>query len=345
MAKHMIEQLKKFLRNLNYFEQNLEHEFIINVFPRFTELLGYSDVDLLFEHRIGSTTPTQNIGIVDGIIRDPINGKPWIVLEAKGGRYRFTSKNLKDRAEAQMESYIQSIHPSYSVMLSPSVLWLYTEGRKKTFDLNNITDKEVEYIYETLKAPANWGMGNSKTERITIGLSESEALEELADILKSVEEAKTNDTKGRSLEELTSKLFSSINGLSVKYNNLRTSSSEVDVVIEYDKNQYNKVFDEYGRYFLAECKNWDKPVDSKAVRDFQGKVTKARTRLGSLITKKGITGEDNSVNALREIYSLFDRDGICIVVLTLDDIKSIINGTDISSLIDEKIDRVRFDLN
>lgn len=339
----MIERLQKFFRSLDNFDQHFEHDFIIHAFPRLIELLGYSDTDLLFEQRTGTSGSTQRVGIIDGLIREPISGKAWMVLEAKGGRYRFENKNLRDRAEVQMDSYIQSVQPHYSLMLSPRVLWLYTENGKTTFDLKNITKKEVKFIYETLKVPTNWGVGKTHVEPITIGLSDSEELKNLAESLKSVEEAETNNEKGRSLEELASKLFSSIDGFSVKYNNLRTASSEVDIVIEYDRNQYNKVFDEYGRYFLAECKNWDDPVDSKTVRDFQVKVTKTRTKLGFLIAKNGITGKDNSVNALREIYSSFDRDGICIVVLTIEDIKSVISGTDISTLIDEKIDRVRFD--
>ena len=345
----MTERLRKFLRSLDKFDQRfentLEHDFIIYAFPKLIELLGYSDADLIFDQRAGVSGSSQMGGIVDGLIKEPISGKAWIVLEAKGGRFKFESKSLRERVEIQMDSYIQSLRPHFSIMLSPRVLWLYTGNEKTTFYLKDITKEEVEFIYETLKAPTDWGVGESQIEPIAVGLSDSEDLNTLAKILKSVEEAETNSEKGRSLEELASKLFSSIDGLSVKYNNLRTASSEFDIVIEYDKSQYNKVFDEYGRYFLAECKNWDEPVDAKTLRDFLLKVTKTKTQLGFLIAKNGITGKDSSVNALREIYSSFDRDGICIVVLTIEDIKSVISGTDISTLIDEKIDRVRFDFD
>jgi hypothetical protein len=72
--------------------------------------------------------------------------------------------------------------------------------------------------------------------------------------------------------------------------------------------------DELGRYCLVECKNWSKPAGLSTVRDFLGKLDRCKTRLGIIFSGNGITGVDTGVDALREIHSRFDRDGVYVIV-------------------------------
>ncbi|MCL4552513.1 MAG: restriction endonuclease, partial [Candidatus Marsarchaeota archaeon] len=90
--------------------------------------------------------------------------------------------------------------------------------------------------------------------------------------LAKTKKARTNEQKKQSLEGLAKLLFQGIPFLSFKYSNLRTASAEIDLVFLYRGFKETTVFDELGRYFLVECKNWKDPVGAKHVRDFIGKM-------------------------------------------------------------------------
>ncbi|MFS1467953.1 restriction endonuclease [Vibrio lentus] len=335
-------ELQSFLSTLSGLHHKFEHDFMIDVFPKFASLLGYDSSSLLFDHRLKSQGGF--VGIADAIIKNPEIGTTWLLIEAKGAKYPFNNSNMREKAEVQMSQYIDSDNPQYAVMLSPKILWLYCDNKKRAYDLENISLEQTTYIYDKLKAPKTWPLSMIIDNRPVSNLKDLSELQiEISNGLKLVDNAITNKQKGQSLESLTSILFSSIHGVNVKYNNLLSSSSEIDLVLEYDKTKYNQVFDEYGRYFLVECKNWNDPVGAKFVRDFRGKIEKTRVKLGFLVSKNGITGAHRGADSIREIYSCFDSNGICIVVLSRDDIVSVIEGADISSLIDKKIDRIRFD--
>ena len=78
--------------------------------------------------------------------------------------------------------------------------------------------------------------------------------------LAAVKSARTNQQKKQSLEGLAKLLFQGIPFLSFKYSNLRTASAEIDLVFLYRGFKETTVFDELGRYFLVECKNWEDPL-------------------------------------------------------------------------------------
>jgi len=132
--------------------------------------------------------------------------------------------------------------------------------------------------------------------------------------------------------------------LKCKYYNLQTRSSEIDIVIEYDCSKgYIPLFEEQGRFSLIECKNWSKPVGVSPVRDFMGKLDKCKARLGVIFSKNGVTGVDAGADALREIQSRFDRDGVFVLVFFLEDIRNIEDGNAFVTALDRKADSLRFD--
>jgi len=109
-------------------------------------------------------------------------------------------------------------------------------------------------------------------------------------------------------------------------------------------NGTNRFLAEYGRYFLVECKNWAQPAGANEIRDFLGKLKKTRTRLGVFFSRSGITGEANGTDAVRELNAAYDREGICVVVLTYSDLKSVSQLSEVMDIIDIKLDALRFDL-
>ena len=81
----------------------------------------------------------------------------------------------------------------------------------------------------------------------------------------------------------------------------------------------------------------------RPVRDFIGKLDKCQCRLGIIFSKNGVTGVDSGADALREIQSKFDRDGLYLLVFSLEDLRDINGAAEFLDAIDVKADTLRFD--
>ena len=137
-------------------------------------------------------------------------------------------------------------------------------------------------------------------------------------LLDKVYNAKTNEAKKESLEKLTSFLFNNIDkGISVLAN-IRTTTEEIDLLL---KNESSEVFwQRLNSPILVECKNWSRPVGTKTLRDFVGKMETQGVKAGIFVSKSRISR--NSRFILKEQRSK----GRYIVLLDGSDLKEIANG-------------------
>lgn len=299
-----------------------EIDFTRKVIPRLVRALDYDEPETFYEyggHRLRA----------DVVLSKSIDSKPWIVLELKRGKPRDVADWIY-----QVRRYLDAFDCGIGAVISPELLILITHQEDKHFDLRALTSEQVAEIFRVLerkaqpssvphKAPGNKG---------------------LVDLIESTERAVGNDEKGKSFEALARFLFDSVPSLRCKYSNLRTRSSEIDLVIEYDKSKGSiPLFEELGRYALVECKNWSKPVGVGPIRDFMGKLDKCKARLGIIFSKNGVTGVDAGEDALREIQSRFDRDGVFLLVFSLEDLRNIGDGQGFKEALDYKADNLRFD--
>jgi hypothetical protein len=321
-----------------------EISFVIDAIPNFVRTLGYRDDWLLFEHRLAAQQY-----IADAVVTSSPAGPPRLLIEAKS--QRFSGRHMYDDGEAQLLSYQEVSNAEFAVLFAPHLLWILRNGVFQRFDLRTITSEQASDIYEQLRRPDGWP-NNLPPTTITPAVETREisfpyftlSRESLVAALDAVTRAETSHEKGKSLESLGAMLFGGLNGIAVKYRNLLGASSEIDIVVEYNRTVFNPAFDEFGRYALIECKNWESSVGAKHVRDFKVKLDKTKVRLGFLLARNGVTGAHDGADALREIHSTMDRDGVFIIVVTLDDISSILAGADFYQIIDDRIDRLRFDL-
>lgn len=167
--------------------------------------------------------------------------------------------------------------------------------------------------------------------------------QEYSAALDATKRARGNRRKQQSLERLAKLLFQGIPFLSFKYSNLRTASSEIDLVFLYMGFKKTTVFDELGRYLLVECKNWKDPVGAKHVRDFIGKMQKSRVKLGVLVAPNGVTGASDSADALREIHTIYDKDGLFVVVIAEEHLELLKQGANFYELLEYEVESIRFD--
>ena len=315
--------LLQFLASLP--EKSYEHEldFTRDAVPKLVHYLGYSEAETFYDFSIGKHR-------ADVALSNSIDSAPWILVELK----RKKSHNLADWVY-QLNRNLDALNCQTGFVLSTEILLLSKDRRTTRYQLKEITHQQVENILSVISRASQPDPMPSPTTRER----------GLAALIDAVEQASSNDEKGRSLELLARTLFDSTPMLGCKYSNLQTRSSEVDIVVEYNFSLGRiPLFDELGRFALVECKNWSKPVGVAPVRDFMGKLDKCKVSLGIIFSKNGVTGIDSGADALREIQSRFDRNGTYILIFSLDDARRISNGKDFLALLDEKSDALRFDM-
>jgi hypothetical protein len=101
---------------------------------------------------------------------------------------------------------------------------------------------------------------------------------------------------------------------------------------------------ELGRYFLVECKDWASPADFTTVAKFCRVLDSAKCRFGILFSREGVSGQEQTRFAQREIVKVFQDRGVVIVVVTKADLARVANGENFLTLLRSKYEKVRLDL-
>ena len=110
--------------------------------------------------------------------------------------------------------------------------------------------------------------------------------ERLDELVEKVDTATSTDDKGRSLEELASRLFEQVPGFSVT-GRIRTATEEIDISILNDSTEPR--LRRESALVLAECKNWSGKCGKDEFVIFRGKLENRnrRSSLGFLISWNG----------------------------------------------------------
>ena len=132
----------------------------------------------------------------------------------------------------------------------------------------NAADEAGKRLSEIASRVSGWGSQN---------------LDALVD---AVEKASSNDERGRSLEELVSRLFETIPGFTVT-DRIRTATEEIDIAVLNDSNDPR--FRRESAILLAECKNWSNKCGKNEFVLFKEKIENRSNRcsLGFLISWNG----------------------------------------------------------
>jgi len=146
----------------------------------------------------------------------------------------------------------------------------------------------------------------------------SESLDSLVD---AVENAASADDKGRTLEELCSRLFASVPGFVVA-GRIRTETEEIDISVVNDSEEPR--LRREGALILAECKNWTGKCGKNEFVVFHAKLENRSQRctLGVLISWNGFK-ETVTKEMLRG-----SREQILVVPLTGEEIRAAVRSGD-----------------
>jgi hypothetical protein len=155
--------------------------------------------------------------------------------------------------------------------------------------------------------------------------------------------SKLGDGSGRYLERLAAYLLSCMPGCrtTVREN---TPSTDYDIVCSIEG--FDVDFrSELGRYFVCECKDWEKPVDFSTLAKFCRVLDSTKSKFGIIFSREGITGEGITKFAEREQLKVFQDRGMVIVIVNQDDLIQVINGVNFITLLRNKYKKIRLDLS
>ena len=198
------------------------------------------------------------------------------------------------------------IHFSYAIRTSETNLGrAFSAVRAITRELEEAAEQAVnevgQRIAEVAARLSGWGA------------------DPLESLVERVSTAVSTDDKGRSLEELCSRLFASITGFKVT-GRVRTATEEIDISILNDSAEPR--LRRESALILSECKNWSGKCGKGEFVVFREKLENRNQRcsLGFLISWNGFTG-----TVTKELLR-GSREELLIVPVTGEDLRSAVRA-------------------
>ena len=123
----------------------------------------------------------------------------------------------------------------------------------------------------------------------------------------------------------------------------RTNSTDFDIVCSMEGLDVD-FRSELGRYFVCECKDWDKPADFTTMAKFCRVLDSVKAKFGILFSRRGISGTATARYAEREQLKVFQDRGMVIIVVDSIDLEAVSKGSNFVNMLRRKYERVRLDL-
>ncbi|WP_256392783.1 restriction endonuclease [Natronoarchaeum rubrum] len=317
----------------------------------FYELGGQYKVDPahLDEDRISEEEDVFRFTQADAGVARSTSSRPYIVIEAKYSEELPYSGDIELYDHVlfeQLELYTDAFNPTYSVYLTNYSLVVYCDEGVSNYDLREISLADATEIWELLRAPEELpreiapSIKSAETNSIQTEYFELDTVEYIR-ALREVDEADSTVEKGDSFERLAVLLFSGISFLRKRDRKLRTHTGEIDVIVEYLGSDSLTIFDEYSRFILAECKNWNDSVGSDQIRVFKDRLNEHGLDLGVFFARNGISG-DTGADASKRVRDIFRDEGIAIIVISDYELKQIRKGMSFYEILDKKLYELRF---
>lgn len=340
------EEFKKFLTSIPNQEYHHRDEAVPSIISETTSTLGYSHDNVFHEVSLGESNTTY----ADAIIASQITARPYIVINVQH-LSTSTTTNTKSDLLNQKENF----RADYAATIAPRRVYYTDEETVNQVSLVEPSTDAIKRLYDCLERPVSLPTepvsqfydnknirGTGIEPQASYGRFFDINLTKYRHLYNQVVEASTNKEKKESLEGTAALLFNSISCLGVRSRNLRTSTGEIDLLVEYTPPDQQTIFDEYGKYILVECKHWRTSVGADEIRKFCDKLRETKIRFGVLFARNGITGEDSNKNAFRRVDDAFQQDGIIILVITQRDLEVIKEHADFYEMLEMKLFNRRF---
>lgn len=244
------------------------------------------------------------------LCEDAIRGKGMVAPESTGVYFRLVWRlGMRD---AILRRYAEEC---YRLAMEHPV-----EGRYPEWILQNL---DQDWMTE-LPSPAEANEYNANTH-----------------YLKSLL-AKLGKSEGTALEQIAEYTMLCMPGCRTSRRK-RTPSTDYDIVCSMEG--FDVDFrSELGRYFVCECKDWNRPADFTTMAKFCRVLDSVKSKFGILFSRGGISGAGDARYAEREQLKIFQDRGMVIVVLDEADLERVAAGANFVNILRRKYERVRLDL-
>jgi hypothetical protein len=159
-------------------------------------------------------------------------------------------------------------------------------------------------------------------------------INEYGTLLAAVDDATGANEKGKALESLLAYLLRAVPGfLDMERNQLNSfETEELDIAVIHAQDPSGFAF--LPTVVLVECKNWSQPIDSQALAYFAQVVRNRGCEVGIFVAASGITGSPTGPTAGQfEAAVALARDGIRVLVVTLEDLRHVTSIDDFVLLV------------
>jgi len=156
-------------------------------------------------------------------------------------------------------------------------------------------------------------------------------------LLRQIEHAETNNSRGEAFEDLCCYLLGKVRGVRIGRRDALNypGSQEMDIICWVDCGSSPLSFIPW--ILVVEAKCYTDPVSSKEVGAFVDKLRRRRVEYGILVAMNGISGELVNGTHAWDIIRRALWDGIRVIVLTGDDIRSVQTTEAFVTLIQDKL--------
>ncbi len=189
-------------------------------------------------------------------------------------------------------------------------------------------------------------------EMTRLSEQEREEYSKLLEKLKESRKSRSNNEKGRALEELVSYLIRKSSVFSIE-RNIHTSSNEIDQLIVlnscgsfFHKNGWLNI---PGNHFLGECKNYDKKIAATWVGKLYSLAVVTSSRLAILFSYQGLSGKgwNDAVGLTKKIFLCRERieDRVYLIQFSINDFEEIGKGRSFLELLFAKMTALKTDTN
>lgn len=220
-------------------------------------------------------------------------------------------------------------------------------------------DITAQQILEIIKNPKQLKAINKSVGKLQPEYNERfKSIFELCDEIngcttyKSFNQAQTTRKKGQLLELLLKSMFKYTGGLFETYENLGTSTNEIDLflrVSESAKILLGSIIDIKYKNILCECKNYQDTIGVTYIGKFYSLASVSQKNIAILVSWHGIGGDgwNDGVGLVKKIYMLKERkeDKIYIIDFNKRDFEKVLAGESIISILDKKCLELELDVS
>ena len=151
--------------------------------------------------------------------------------------------------------------------------------------------------------------------------------------------ARTQDEKGRALEDLISYLFGTIPGIELRNQDVLDVflSDEIDLAFWNNRHPEGLWALTFPDIIFIECKNWAGKVGSHEVRNFTQELQERSLHFGVLIATNGVTGDPHDLSNAHHAIAFAQSQGYRIIVITRTEIETITTSVQLVNLVKQKL--------